>query len=584
MKSSRHFFSIVICLIFMGASAANAQTAMQLYSAEQSSTAHGGVASRAIDGNTSGVYRAGSVTHTRYEQHPWWQASLASSTLISEIVIHNRTDSCCTWRLGKFYVYLSDQPFSADADRSYKLDNDPNVQQLTYVHQLEGSSITLPVGMSAKYVRIQIGTLGTLSLAEVEVKGVAASVTELSLSDASQSSTAYSGLAARAIDGNTSGVWRNGSVTHTRNESEPWWQAKLADNTYVSEVQLWNRTNCCTSRLTDFYVFTSDTPFQPNDSVNDLVNNPDVAWYFHAGPLADSNVTIPVGSSGPYVRIQLSGVGTLSLAEVKVFGTGDDNLRNYLKTLDVTTFNNFGGYGGFGQQGFGFNGINSQQFYPVRINNDDNEDAFLIDGAERTTVSSLPLRDEYWRKWEVQMGLANGYLHIVTTIYKSNFGINTIPVSWFPPLLLDSPTEIWHDESMEIYFNVGNESTAGYDDNDFVRIYRFHDHNSSDADPVSTLTGINSRLNLTDEAKCGLEEYGAKSCEARFSLEELGIAGRDVAEIGFDIHMNFDDDGGYRDAKYSWCSGDTVSAWRDMSVVQCSLRIINDCETSCDGF
>ena len=67
-------------------------------------------------------------------------------------------------------------------------------------------------------------------------------------------------------------------------------------------------------------------------------------------------------------------------------------------------------------------------------------------------------------------------------------------------------------------------------------------------------------------------------------LEELGIAGQDVAEIGFDIHMNFDDDGGDRDAKYSWCSADTVSAWRDMSVVNCSLRIVNDCERNCSGF
>ena len=265
----------------------------------------------------------------------------------------------------------------------------------------------------------------------------------------------------------------------------------------------------------------------------------------------------------------------------------DDGLQNYSKTVDVSTYFNVGRYGIPGIGGFDFNGYNSGQSYSTNLTSifspDYVEDTFLIDGTDEF-VSNPPIIDQYWRRWDVVLGIAEGYLHVVTTINKSNEDVNVTPASVLPPQILDSPDEIWNDDSFEIYFNVGNESTPGYDENDFVRVYRFPTGSESSTSPIATYTGINSQLNLTDEIKCELEEYGARSCEVRFSLEELGIAGRDEAEIGFDIHMNFDDDGGEREAKYSWCSADTVSAWTDMSVVNCSLRIVNDCERFCDGF
>jgi len=92
---------------------------------------------------------------------------------------------------------------------------------------------------------------------------------------------------------------------------------------------------------------------------------------------------------------------------------------------------------------------------------------------------------------------------------------------------------------------------------------------------TNTVTGMNSRLDLTNEYRCASDIQGyATTCDVRVSLEELGIKGMPVAEIGFDVHINVDDDGGDREAKYSWCSGETLTAWEDMSVVDCSLRII----------
>ncbi len=53
------------------------------------------------------------------------------------------------------------------------------------------------------------------------------------------------------MDGNTDGNHANGSVTHTNAESQPWWQVDLGSSTPIQVVELWNRTDCCGSRLSD---------------------------------------------------------------------------------------------------------------------------------------------------------------------------------------------------------------------------------------------------------------------------------------------------------------------------------------------
>ena len=142
----------------------------------------------------------------------------------------------------------------------------------------------------------------------------------LPLSAAVQSSTGFNGDAGRAIDGNTTGIYTQNSTTHTDfNDPQAWWEASLSASNFVTEVQVWNRTNnCCIDRLTDFYVFVSDTPFASTD-VTATAADPNVTSYFHAGP-AGELTTVPVNASGQYVRVQLTGTGFLSLAEVIVLG------------------------------------------------------------------------------------------------------------------------------------------------------------------------------------------------------------------------------------------------------------------------
>src|SRR5262249_30429558 len=86
-------------------------------------------------------------------------------------------------------------------------------------------------------------------------------------------------------------------------------------------IVIWNRTDCCGTRLNDYWVFVSDTPFQASDTPATL--------QFRAGTFASHQLNAPgpstaiptVGAQGRYVRVQLTGSNYLSLAEVQVFGT-----------------------------------------------------------------------------------------------------------------------------------------------------------------------------------------------------------------------------------------------------------------------
>ncbi|SDU75777.1 glycosyl hydrolase family 95 catalytic domain-containing protein [Jiangella alkaliphila] len=135
---------------------------------------------------------------------------------------------------------------------------------------------------------------------------------------ATQSTTEAGGVPARAVDGNTSGNWGNGSVTHTQFQPQQWWQVDLGAVEDIGEIAVWNRTDCCADRLTNFYVLVSDTPFT-SGSLSETLAQPGV-WSYHTAGQGGTPTPVDVGRTGRYVRVQLAGNTALSLAEVQVFG------------------------------------------------------------------------------------------------------------------------------------------------------------------------------------------------------------------------------------------------------------------------
>jgi alpha-L-fucosidase 2 len=136
---------------------------------------------------------------------------------------------------------------------------------------------------------------------------------------ASQSTTAHGAQPSRAVDGNTDGAWGSGSVTHTAEPSnEAWWQVDLEGAHALDAIEIWNRTDCCSDRLSDYWVMISETPITA-PSLDEARTAPGVTAIHQAG-VAGSPTTIRLDDlAGRFVRIQLeSDNNPLSLAEVQV--------------------------------------------------------------------------------------------------------------------------------------------------------------------------------------------------------------------------------------------------------------------------
>ena len=136
---------------------------------------------------------------------------------------------------------------------------------------------------------------------------------------ATQSSTEYGGVAARAVDGNTNGTFTGNSVSHTTSQSQAWLSVDLRQVQQLTDVVVWNRTDCCTTRLADFYVLASDNPITSTNLTTARAQT-GVSSY-HVSSLTSASTTVAVNRSARYLRVQLVGTNFLSLAEVQAFGS-----------------------------------------------------------------------------------------------------------------------------------------------------------------------------------------------------------------------------------------------------------------------
>lgn len=165
MKKALILFLMLFLMFSLCSIAYAQQNVAQGKNATQSSTGYDAPASRAVDGNTDGAFWNGSVSHTNAESCPWWQVDLGASYYIDSLLINNRTD-CCGERLGDYYVFVSNEPFSTnDVNALAKQSNvssfynaGPNYQQNQF-----------SINQNGRYVRIQLTKNEYLSLAEVEV-------------------------------------------------------------------------------------------------------------------------------------------------------------------------------------------------------------------------------------------------------------------------------------------------------------------------------------------------------------------------------------------------------------------------------
>jgi hypothetical protein len=127
---------------------------------------------------------------------------------------------------------------------------------------------------------------------------------------ASQSSTyvngIYSGAASLAVDGKTDGNYLDNSVTHTLSTAQPSWEVDLGTPQDVGDVVLYNRTDCCSDRLSNFALEVTDSS--------------NVKYTYPYSGAVGEMLRIKVNRKDiSRVKVQLLGSGPLSLAEVHVF-------------------------------------------------------------------------------------------------------------------------------------------------------------------------------------------------------------------------------------------------------------------------
>jgi hypothetical protein len=289
--------------------------ARQFGGATQSSTrsgSGGNAAQFAIDGNTNGAFGGGSVTHTNSQASPWWRVDLNSTFGIDNVVIYERTDSCCNQRLNNFTLSVLD----ATMTPVYSTVVPGNVPTKSYY--------AIPPGTDGQFVQIQMnGTSSrTLELAEVQVFGGALqNVARNPRAVASQSSTRIGGggnEARFAVDGITDGVFNNGSVTHTLTQDNAWWEVGLGGTYVLEDVILFNRADCCGARLSNFRLSVLA------EGTETFGQN----YYVGSGSVPQGGslrVGLPGDTYGDTVRVRIlgrsnNGEGVLSLAEVQVYG------------------------------------------------------------------------------------------------------------------------------------------------------------------------------------------------------------------------------------------------------------------------
>jgi hypothetical protein len=154
-------------------------------------------------------------------------------------------------------------------------------------------SIVRPV--SARYVRIELPGKGKiLSLAEVEVISLGENLAVKGT--ATQSSTASGGKAGRAIDGNTSGQYKEtNSTTHTATTSNPWWELDLGKSAAIDEIRVWNRTD-------------------GGDAIGQRIKGFQLKLLTEDRSLVDER--IPEGIPAPSLALGISGAMSLQIASV----------------------------------------------------------------------------------------------------------------------------------------------------------------------------------------------------------------------------------------------------------------------------
>ncbi|MFC6356865.1 alpha-L-fucosidase [Luethyella okanaganae] len=131
--------------------------------------------------------------------------------------------------------------------------------------------------------------------------------------------------ASKAVDGITTGTYENLAATQDGTNAIAWWQVDLGTDRVLSSAKIWNRSDCCQSRLTNFTIIVSKEPFPAAPLTEAELASPTYSVTSIDEQMGRPS-TIPLAGTGRYVRIQQDAPNIpLNLSEVELYGIEPPN-------------------------------------------------------------------------------------------------------------------------------------------------------------------------------------------------------------------------------------------------------------------
>ncbi|XP_006825692.1 uncharacterized protein LOC102801634 [Saccoglossus kowalevskii] len=263
-------------------------------------------ASNAVDGNTNTHWVSGSCTSTLSDINAWWKVDLGENYLVYEVILTNRLDPCCKTRILNSEVRIGVSDVISENIRCGELVTLEQTSQSDIVFECDSPIV-------GRYASLQlVDRTDLLNFCEMQVMAIE----NIALNGiASQSSTASGGLPVRAIDGNDSSTYSQGSCMHTLKELNSWWKVDLETTYDIFKVVITNRGDCCEDRIDGAVVLIGE--------------NADISQNHQCGVQIDWNsntyeerIPFDCQLSGRYVGVQLKDHNNwLTLCEVEVYGS-----------------------------------------------------------------------------------------------------------------------------------------------------------------------------------------------------------------------------------------------------------------------
>ena len=356
---------------------------------------------------------------------------------------------------------------------------------------------SIGAGTYAISYKLTDGDCEKMDMIQIQVSEAGACIAPYNLAEskpAMQSSTYGNGVAGIAVDGDVDGSrgpWNNPSIQHTRNENRPWWKVDLEAVSQINSIAIFNRTDCCSNRLKDFYLFASKQPIDASRSISALTSDPDIENYYHEGSVG-AQKSIPWEVMGRYVAIKLKGNSPLHMAELRVMGCPGGPVDPPLDCSNGGDLENLASYGNATQSSTKGNGVASLAI----DGNQEGSSPWANADLQHTDTEAQP-----W--WMVNLG-NTGNIDEVKIYNRSNCCQNRLKD--FYVFLSDSPLN-------------GNQSTADLSSNAIASYY--HEGNAGDIASISfagtsaqyvmiKLTG-NNPLHMSEVEVWGCSEGNSSS-------------------------------------------------------------------------